>query len=65
MRAISCNNTKKVISILRNSTKKRKILELNEEDNFGKYPLYLAIDKNNIEIVQLLIEYANQHHIIE
>ena len=40
------------------------ILELNEKDEYGYYPLLLAISKNNIEIVKLLLEYALQHHII-
>jgi len=39
-------------------------LKLNEKDNIGYYPLYWAISYNNIEIVKLLIEYANQHQII-
>ena len=30
----------------------------------GNYPHYSAISNNNIEIVQLLIGYANQHQII-
>jgi len=39
-------------------------LELNENNKFRNYPLLEAISKNNIEIVKLIIEYANQHHII-
>jgi len=37
---------------------------LNEKNKDGNYPLLKAIFENNIEIVQLLIEYANQHQII-
>eukprot|EP00833_Pecoramyces_ruminatium_P012474 jgi/Orpsp1_1/1186506/evm.model.d7180000051081.1 len=40
------------------------ILELNEKNDYGNYPLLEAINNNNIEIVKLLIEYANQHQII-
>ena len=36
----------------------------NEKDFLGYYPLLLAIYKNNIEVVKLLLEYANQHQII-
>ncbi len=39
-------------------------MNLNEKDIFGYYPLDLAINDNNTKIVQLLIEYANQHQII-
>jgi len=39
-------------------------LELNEKVGYGYYPLLEAIYKNNIKIVQLLIEYALQHQII-
>jgi len=64
MDAIENKNIKRVKSILKNSTKDNKILELNEKDKDGYYPLYWAISKNNIKIVQLLLEYANQHQII-
>jgi len=37
---------------------------LNEKDKDGQYPFLMGISKNNVEIVQLLIEYANQHQII-
>jgi len=37
---------------------------MNEKNQDGSYPLLEAIYNNNIEIVQLLIEYANQHQII-
>jgi len=40
------------------------ILELNEKNKDGYYPLSKSIDKKNIEMVKLLIEYANQHQII-
>jgi len=39
-------------------------LKLNEKDEDGYYPLLIAIDNNNIKIVKILIEYANQHQII-
>ena len=44
--------------------KKKIILELNEKDNIGWYPLLKATDKNNIEMVQLLIDYATENKII-
>ncbi len=39
-------------------------MKLNEKDECGDYPLLWAINKNNIEMVQLLMKYANQHQII-
>jgi len=35
-----------------------------KKNKYRKYPLSEAIRENNIEIVQLLLEYANQHQII-
>ena len=37
---------------------------MNEKNKYGYYPLLRAIRDCNIEIIQLLIEYANQHQII-
>jgi len=39
-------------------------LELNVKNALGYYPLLEAIYNKNIEIVKLLIEYAQQHQII-
>ena len=64
MEAIENKNIERVNSILKNSTENKKILELNEKNEDGYYPLYWAIFKNNIEIVKLLLEYALQHQII-
>ena len=64
MDAIKFNNIEEVESILKNSTKNKKLLKLNEKDEEGRNPLYRAISYKNIEIVKLLIEYANQHQII-
>jgi len=64
LEAIENKNVKKVKSILKKSTENKKILKLNDKNEYGEYPLLKAIYKNNIEIVQLLIEYANQHQII-
>ena len=61
LEAIDNKNIKKVKSILKRSTKNKKILELNEKNKDGEYPLERAISYNNIEIVKLLIEYVNQH----
>jgi len=62
--AIIYEDIKKVKSILKRSNKNKKILDLNEKNEDGYYPLSEAIFNNNVEIVKLLIEYANQHQII-
>ena len=36
------------------------ILELNDKDDNGAYPLSLACNKNNNEMAKLLIDYANE-----
>ena len=64
MEAIKNENIEKVKSILDNLTKNKRILELNEKNKDGNYPLLKTIDKNKIESVQLLIDYALQHKII-
>eukprot|EP00833_Pecoramyces_ruminatium_P008837 jgi/Orpsp1_1/1182869/evm.model.c7180000082990.1 len=61
LKSIDNEDTEKVKLILKN----KNVLNLNNiKDEKGNYPLLLAIYKNNIEIVKLLIEYANQHQII-
>eukprot|EP00833_Pecoramyces_ruminatium_P015563 jgi/Orpsp1_1/1189595/evm.model.d7180000073133.1 len=40
------------------------ILELNEKNNIGYYPLLWVTIKNDIEMIKLLIEYANKYNII-
>jgi len=40
--------------------KKKITLILNDKNENGLYPLYCACNKNNIEMVQLLISYANE-----
>jgi len=45
-------------------TKKNITLNINEKGKDGWYPLLRAVSNNNVEIVQLLLEYANQHQII-
>jgi len=37
---------------------------LNEKNKYGDYPLLVACDKNNNEMVQLLIDYAKENNII-
>jgi len=37
---------------------------LNKKDRNGNYVLLKAINKKNIEIIKLLIEYANENNII-
>jgi len=39
-------------------------LDFNVKNENGNNPLSLATIDNNVEIVKLLIEYANQHQII-
>ena len=52
--AIEYRNVEWVKSILKKSTKNKKILNLNEKDNnYRYYPLLYAIENNNIEIVKL------------
>ena len=58
-------NTKEVKKILDYSTENKIILNLNEKDDIGSYPLlYETWCSNNIEIVQLLIDYATENKII-
>jgi len=40
------------------------ILKLNETDEEGEFPLLKYIYNNNIEMVNLFIEYANNYNII-
>jgi len=37
---------------------------LNEKDKDGFYPLLKATTKNNIELIKLLMDYANKNKII-
>jgi len=39
-------------------------MELNEKNEDENYPLYCTISNNNIEIIKLLIEYANQNQVL-
>ncbi|OUM65819.1 hypothetical protein PIROE2DRAFT_7062 [Piromyces sp. E2] len=41
----------------------RKKVKVNEKDNNRIYPLFWIYIENNIEIVQLLIDYANKNYI--
>jgi len=41
------------------------IMELNEKNNVGEYPLYLAIYKNNIEIVNKICQSTSNYFGIE
>jgi len=53
-----------MVQLLMEYAKKNDIiLELNEKNMFGRYPVLLATYFNNLEIVQLLFEYANEHDI--
>lgn len=39
------------------------VIDINEKDGDGNFPLIKAIDKNNIEIVKLLMDYADHNNI--
>jgi len=39
-------------------------LELNRKNRYKYYPLYWSIHENNIDIIQLFIDYANKNNII-
>ena len=39
-------------------------MELNRKNKYGNYPLLEAVSSKNIEIIKLLIEYANKYKII-
>ncbi|OUM68004.1 hypothetical protein PIROE2DRAFT_58395 [Piromyces sp. E2] len=43
---------------------KHIILNINDRNKYGNYPLLWAIIKNNTELVQLIIDYAIRHNII-
>jgi len=58
------HNTQNVKKILDYASKNKIILELNEKDIDGWYPLLEVTYYNNTEIVKLLIEYANKNKII-
>jgi len=64
MEAIENEDIERVKSIIKNSIGNKNILNLSKKNNFGNYPLLWANYKNNITIIQLLIEYALQHQII-
>lgn len=42
----------------------RNILEINKKDRYGMYPLLSAIERDEIEMVKLLMEYAKENNII-
>ncbi|KAL6625923.1 ankyrin [Neocallimastix californiae] len=47
-----------------NNSNNNITLEVNEKNNDGWYPLLAAIDNNNFEMVELLIDNANRNNII-
>ncbi len=49
--------------ILESATKNKIQFELNEKDNYGNCLLLRAIDRNNTEMVKLIIDYANKNKI--
>jgi len=59
-KAIENNDDKKVKAILSNDN---GTLNINEKNKEGKYPLLLAVKKDNFEMVYSIIDYANKNHI--
>jgi len=54
-----------MLELLINYANKNNIIsELNEKDENGNYPLFLACYNNHIEIVKLLFDYAIKNNII-
>ncbi|OUM61621.1 hypothetical protein PIROE2DRAFT_12315 [Piromyces sp. E2] len=39
------------------------ILNINEKDFYGRTPLYIAINNNNIKMAKILVEYATKNDI--
>lgn len=39
-------------------------MDINEKDSYDRYPLFMAIQKNNIEIVKIIFQYAYQKKIL-
>jgi len=52
LKAVESENIEIVKSILKNSNKNQKLLNLNIKDIYGNNPLLRATSKNKIEIVQ-------------
>jgi len=47
-----------------NNNNSNVILKINEKNNKGDYPLLRAVRKNRLDVVKLLMEYANKNNII-
>jgi len=58
------NNKEKVISILNEANQMNAIFNINKKDTNGGYPLLWVVEKDNIEMVKLIIDYANNNNII-
>jgi len=59
-RKIRYGNTRKVKTIIDYATENKIILDLNEKDDYGCYPLLSAISDNNIKMAKLLIDYSTE-----
>ena len=46
------------------ATKNNIILKINEKDHHDNYPLLKCISNNDLEMTNLLIEYANQTNMV-
>ncbi len=64
LKAIQQNNLYLIMLLLKHSILTKTIIDINEANKLGMDSLYMAISKNDSIIVKLLIEYANEHHII-
>jgi len=62
LKACERNDIEKVKKIIKKS--QDYVININKKNDYGNNPLLYACGKNNIEIVQLLIDYANKNNII-
>jgi len=58
--AIKSGDLQKVKSIIDNASENNINLDINRKDNDNRYELLYAIDKINIEIVNIIIDYAKK-----
>jgi ankyrin repeat protein len=51
-------------TLINDSLKDKTLLEINEKDEQGYYPLLLLVYKNNIELTKLLMKYADENDLV-
>lgn len=61
MRAIRNNNINDVKSILDDSIKQNKIINISEEDELGNFPLMSVMESDNVEMFKLFINYIDDN----